>query len=296
MTPLEDAVTTSRKLALKTKRLYEGRVRQYLTFCATNGYPWDQTLSLEAWRDTLLADARSPETVDVYMNAITFASRRAAQRFNTPDFASVAERPRKVEAEPTEGKLDALSVEECARLIAACEGPHPADRRDHAMVLLALHAAYRREELCDLEIERVTHGTTTVMVKGRRWHTVRVGGQAWEALRGWISWLGRHEVKEGRVFRSVRQGIGPGSWHIGAKLTGDGVYKALGARAKAAGIPTFHPHRLRHTFVTRAREAGWPDWQIRQVTGQRSVQMLDRYTSDVGTEALGELVFPRFGE
>ena len=47
---------------------------------------------------------------------------------------------------------------------------------------------------------------------------------------------------------------------------------------KAAGLPGFRFHDLRHTVVTDLLEAGEPDYVIQAVTGQLSKKMLEHYS------------------
>ncbi|KKL24145.1 hypothetical protein LCGC14_2418240 [marine sediment metagenome] len=134
-----------------------------------------------------------------------------------------------------------------------------------------------------------------VVVKGRRWLKVEIGGEGAEALHNWLEWLRRNDIQSGAVFRRLRIWAGPSGWRIGGGLSDNGVYKILGRRAKMAGVKDFHPHRFRHTFVTLAREAGWQDWQIAKVTGHRGAgaPMVEHY-SHHRTGPLGA-GFPRLG-
>jgi integrase len=55
----------------------------------------------------------------------------------------------------------------------------------------------------------------------------------------------------------------------------DGAWRSL---RKAAGLPGFRFHDLRHTVVTDLLEAGEPDHVIHAVTGQLSKKMLEHYS------------------
>jgi integrase len=55
----------------------------------------------------------------------------------------------------------------------------------------------------------------------------------------------------------------------------DGAWRSL---RKAAGLPGFRFHDLRHTVVTDLLEAGEPDHVIQAVTGQLSKKMLEHYS------------------
>jgi integrase len=54
-----------------------------------------------------------------------------------------------------------------------------------------------------------------------------------------------------------------------------GAWRSL---RKAAGLPGFRFHDLRHTVVTDLLEAGEPDHVIQAVTGQLSKKMLEHYS------------------
>lgn len=55
----------------------------------------------------------------------------------------------------------------------------------------------------------------------------------------------------------------------------DGAWRAL---RKAAGLPGFLFHDLRHTVVTRLLEAGEPDHVVESITGHLSRRMLEHYS------------------
>ena len=74
-------------------------------------------------------------------------------------------------------------------------------------------------------------------------------------------------------------------------LSSDGLYKALKKRAEHLGIEGFHPHAMRHAFVTYARAAGVPDWRINAVTGHKGAEgMIDSYTHDPNQVPVGDLL------
>ncbi len=71
---------------------------------------------------------------------------------------------------------------------------------------------------------------------------------------------------------------------MGNRLSYNGLYQKLGQRAETAGIPDFHPHRLRHTAASRWLRAGGSEGGLMQVAGWRSRSMLDRYVEDTAAE------------
>lgn len=68
---------------------------------------------------------------------------------------------------------------------------------------------------------------------------------------------------------------------------------ALRAALEAIGIPREEQkrvnrfldfHALRHTYITRLRAEGVPDWQIQSAAGHKSISMTDRYTHGRGKD------------
>lgn len=66
-----------------------------------------------------------------------------------------------------------------------------------------------------------------------------------------------------------------------SRLGYDGLYRALRKRARAAGIPRFSPHMLRHTAASRWLAAGGSEGGLMAVAGWRRRDMLDRYAAAI---------------
>ena len=64
----------------------------------------------------------------------------------------------------------------------------------------------------------------------------------------------------------------------------DGLRRALGRRAKAAGSPGFNPHRVRHTAASRWLARGGSEQGLMAVAGWERREMLDRYTQHTKAE------------
>jgi integrase/recombinase XerD len=103
----------------------------------------------------------------------------------------------------------------------------------------------------DLELDK---GVVTVTRKGGRRERVALGPQGTEALR---IWLKQRKTKSRRVFMDY---------------TYNNIYYRLKLVCKAAGIPDFTPHWLRHSRVMHLRFAGrdWPD--ISEICGHTRVE------------------------
>ena len=296
MTTLEQAVSTTRRLSPKTRDLYLRRVRSFLGFAQGN---WTGA-SVELWRDHLYSQGLKPKTINTYLSAVKFASKRLHERGEGPNFAYGAERLPTISQAETEPR--ALTIAECQRLVGTCNGPHPADIRDRALILIGLHAAYRRTEIVTITFDNAQRNIFNARVKGRgRWHAVLVGQEPWQAFLAWKEWLRRRGVdvvSEGSpVFRSVRESVDRG-WLIGeTALSGNAFYDIIKKRATQAGIGAsdIRPHTLRHTFTSIALEAGIPEWRIQKVLGHKSRStMMAHYAHDLSPDAVGD-EFPEIG-
>lgn len=57
----------------------------------------------------------------------------------------------------------------------------------------------------------------------------------------------------------------------------DSIYPTVVRACKRAGIRRIHPHMLRHTFITRAIEAGADPISVREIVGHADLKTLLRY-------------------
>lgn len=288
-TALENAVATSQRIALRTQRLYLKRVQEFIGFAGQYPHQWT-TARLEAWRDYLLHKrGLKPQTVNLYLSAVRFAAKRANELGAPVNFARGAESARK--AVSTESPR-VLSPSEIKRLLATCTGDAPPDVRDRAMILTGIGCAFRRAELCGITFDAVRGRQIRVIAKGQRMHVVACPPQAWEALHVWTAWLHSQGIRDGYVFRSLRDTVD--GWKIGAGMTPDGWAKALRKRAADANLKGVHAHTLRHTYASIALNAGVPAWKVKKVLGHKTDIMLDRYAHDLDPHATAD-EFPHLG-
>jgi integrase len=280
-TPLEHAVKTSQRLSTKTREIYLRHVQDFIAFTGPNPRNWT-TYRLEQWRDHLTAERKlKPKSVNLYLAAVAFAAKRYNQLGHGPDFARATERMRVVNTGSTTG---ALTLKESKRLVAACSGRTPPDLRDRAMILIGLHAAFRRESLISITFAGCERNNISAIVKGGKLHTVKIGSEPWAALRDWTGWLNRNGIGDGLVFRNLRPSI-EGGYRIGDSISADGFARILSARAEAAGLENVHPHKLRHTFTSLALQAGVPLWRVQKVLGHKSQTM--HYAVDLEDDPIG---------
>ena len=116
MTELEKIVKRSQKPAESTTDVYQRRVKEFVDFVGNRPEDWTP-IAVEDWRDHLLKTIK-PKTVNLYLAAVKYASRRYAALHRDPqlDFASLAETVRVVaDLHP---KKYALTIDQCRALLA----------------------------------------------------------------------------------------------------------------------------------------------------------------------------------
>jgi integrase len=166
----------------------------------------------------------------------------------------------------------ALISTDVKQLIAVCRRDL-AGLRDRALFLVGLAGAFRRSELVGKVVAHLRFETESVIVCISRSKTEQAGDGADVALprmrgeetcpvRAAEAWLRRAKIRRGPVFRRITA-----AGTIEGRLTGDGVYKILKARAAAAkltvpDIERLLPHGLRAEMITEATLNGALDEQI----------------------------------
>jgi integrase len=84
-----------------------------------------------------------------------------------------------------------------------------------------------------------------------------------------------------RARRSHRLSSDPALWlgDRGKRFAYDALHKTLAMRATMAGVPDFHPHRLRHTAAHRWLAKGGSESGLMSMAGWTRPDMLLRYTA-----------------
>ena len=178
-----------------------------------------------------------------------------------------------LKAPPLDAKVvEPLTGEQIAALVATCAGKDLRERRDEAIIRFMIETGARAGEVVALGIADVELSTGTATVrrgKGGRGRVVPFGPQTSRALGRYL-----------RVRRRHRLAGTPALWlgDRGKEFSYDALHKTLGARARAAGIVGFRPHRLRHTAAHRWLAAGGSEGGLMAVAGWTRPDMLLRCT------------------
>jgi len=280
MTELERIITSSRTKTAKTKDNYLRSIKLFETWAGTKRLTGQL---VEDWRDEL-AKNLAPASVNSHLSAVRFVSRRLGVLRSDLrlDFAHGVEwLPKGDQVQPPR----VLTADECRRLLATCSTDGSLiGLRDYAALQIGLHTGVRREGLVTAQVPKGRD--ITFVLKGKRTTvTTPLGDRVLAPVRWWLKEAG---IKSGPIMRRVSKPTLDHGPQIGDALTTDGLYKALQRRAAAAGIEGFHPHAMRHAFITHARAAGVPEWRINQVTGHAQARMIDTYTHDMDPKPVGD--------
>jgi integrase len=168
--------------------------------------------------------------------------------------------------------IEPLTDDELRTLIKACAGSNIRDRRDEALVRFMVETGARAGETVGLLVADVDLHAGTAIVrrgKGGKGRIVPFGPFTSRAIDRYM-----------RLRRSHRLAATPWLWlgDRGKPFVYDGLHKTLRYRAALAGIPNFHPHRLRHTAAHRWLAAGGSEGGLMAVAGWTRPDMLMRYT------------------
>lgn len=209
----------------------------------------------------------SPDTVDTRYRAL-----RRCWRYWL-DAGYVAENIiRLVPAPRLPDKLVPVVQADATRaLFAACSGKLPEDRRDLAMIRLALTpGGPRASELCGLVMDDIDMRAGVVLLhgKGGKDRVIAMGPATRQALNRYLAVrAARPDARTtNRVFLGQR---GP--------LTRSGWKQLLIRRCREAGLAEINPHRLRHTIAAQCKANKMDPETAKLLFGWSTDAMYGRY-------------------
>jgi site-specific recombinase XerD len=288
----------------------------------TEGIEFTTEAARDSFQRHLRAANKSPRTIDSYLEAVTLFDRFLAEQGMPRDVtairrehveswiigmqdsgryrpASIANRyrslrvffnwlvsedeiPRSPMAKMRapfmpEIEVPLLTDAQVAGLLATCDGTSFDERRDTAILRLLIDCGMRRAELGDLRLEDVDFPRSQLWIregKGRRSRPVPMHDRAVKSLDRYLRLRPRHpHHKEEALFLGKRGPLGDG-----------GILQVIRRRGTQAGIPSLHPHQLRHLAAHNAAAEGMTVPDMMKIFGWRDSSMALRYGSSAGTE------------
>jgi integrase len=160
-------------------------------------------------------------------------------------------------------------------------------KRDRALLAFGFAGAFRRSELCALDVADLTETPDGLRVLIRRSKGDQEGqGQEIAIPRGYRlrpvealqTWLCAASISAGPVFRSVSK-----SGKVGDRLDHDSAARVVKRYAARAGLDpaAYAGHSLRSGFLTSAAEAGASVWKLAEVSRHKSLDTLRGYVRRV---------------
>src|SRR6266702_1901180 len=156
-----------------------------------------------------------------------------------------------------------LPPREADRLVGALR-----THRDRAMVLAMLLAGLRRCEVLGLRFEDVQVADRRLVVEGKGGHhrVVPAANRFFDALGAYLHGERPEAASTDRVFVVLK---GP---RRGLPLSAEGLDEILDGARRRAGLDHGTCHELRHTCLTRLREAGMALEAVQAQAGHRSIE------------------------
>lgn len=166
-----------------------------------------------------------------------------------------------------------LGEGEIERIIQACSGTSPMDKRDRALLETVYGCGLRASEACGIRLGDVDFagGILRVTGKGDKERIVPLVGTSRHVLQRYIS-----ETRP--VFDPKGDGIF--ITRSGKPLRREDVWRIVQKRGHQAGIPLsrLHPHVLRHSFATHLLRRGMDLRTLQELLGHASIGTTERYT------------------
>ena len=176
--------------------------------------------------------------------------------------------------------LPPFAPEEVGKLLSVCDRRTAIGTRDYAIILTLLDTGLRASEFLLLYMGEINmrSGLVTILGKGRKQRTVRVGSRARSAV---LLMLGhRSRVADGEALWIA---YNAGGQERGA-LSLDGLRSVLKRLGAKAGVKPCSAHRFRRTFALWCLRDGMDLHSLRMLMGHSSLAVLQRYLALAGED------------
>lgn len=168
-----------------------------------------------------------------------------------------------------------VTDEQFAAMMKTCNGHHPEDRRDAAILRLLEATGIRRAECAALSVEDVDLRDLTVKVmgKGRQGRTTPMTPEAAVAIDRYLRERARQRyARTGALFLARTGQMSPNA-------IGEVVYRRarMAGLIDASGREVVSPHMFRHRFADRWKRDGGSEEALMALGGWRNRNMMERY-------------------
>jgi integrase/recombinase XerD len=255
----------------QTVKVYGDGVRSYLTWCRSNGKPVAvDRRQLREFIDALLSAGAKPATAKSRHLAVRRFSGWLTEEGEQATDPVLGLKAPKLDDPVTEP----LSDDQLRALLKACKGPDLRDKRDEAVVRLMFTTGARAGEVVAMQVGDLNLRTDppTAIIRRGKGGKGRIIPLAVETAAAIDRYM--------RARKTHRLHLDPALWlgDRGKYFSYDALHKSLCWRAELAGVPGFHPHRLRHTAADRWLSRGGSEGGLMAVAGWTRPEMLLRYT------------------
>jgi integrase/recombinase XerD len=243
-----------RGLRLRTIMAYNQCLKKFFQKCQKEP-KYVTRKDIEDFTDSLIAKGATGSTVNVYYNSLKFFYEQVLRRRLTVGFKF----SKTVKRMPT-----VLSKEEVARLVESAE-----NRKHKLLIQLCYGAGLRVSELVNLKVKDLDFGNRI--------------GYVFDGKGGKDRIFVIPDVLKEDMAEFIRENMLGGDSYLfygrDGHLTTASVREMLKKLRKKAGITKrLHPHGLRHSFATHARQNGCCYEELQRALGHANIQTTFTYT------------------
>lgn len=273
-----DIALRAERKAKGTLDSYRIGVRLYLRWCAATGLPDEvERRAVQGWISSLLDDGAEASTARARQLAVRrFSAWLAEEGERNPD-PLLGMKAVKID----DKVVQPLTEQELTAMLKTCDRKTFVGIRDEAILRIMNECGIRAGEVVGMGLDdlNVRAGTAVINGKGGKQRVVAYGPKTAQAMDRYLRHRRQHKHADSRNLWLGQQG---------ATFGYRALHKTLGARAAAAGVEGFHPHRTRHTAATRWLAAGGSEGGLMAVAGWSQRSMLDRYVKATASARAAE--------
>ncbi len=253
---------------------YQRAIGDFLNWYDQSGRPALRLFVLESYREHLKQSGKGAANINQRLSAIRRMIRKAAANGFMPE--AEARSAASVEGVGAPGRSVGrwLSKGQAEAFLTAMPRQTLAEKRDFALIAVALSSGLRRSEIAALQVSHLqeVEGRPVILgIVGKRNKKRDIPITPW-ALRALREWQEAAGIEEGTIFRPVNKGGQVAGRCMTPEAIRQSVERAIDrANGAGANIPKLACHDLRRSFAQMARKGGAPIEQIAKSLGHSSI-------------------------